>query len=547
MSDKVITVGELVARFLEKCDVDAAFGVISIHNMPILDAIGRRGHIRFVAARGEAGAGNMADAYARVRRGLGVAITSTGTAAGNIAGAMVEALTAGAPVLHLTGQIEVEHLDMGRAYIHEAPNQMGMMAAFSKKAFRITTAEQALEILKEAVQLALTAPTGPVSIEIPIDVQRATIQIPAELSPLPTVSIVPSQADIERIADRLIAAKRPILWLGGGTRHARAEATRLADMGIGIVTSTNGRAIVPEDHPMSLGAFNVSKMVEGLYQSLDLMIVIGSRLRGNETWTYKLDLPANMVVVDCDPAADRRCYPNDDFVHSDARYFLTALADAVEGRLTPDPALQADFMATLDAAQSDLNAAIQPYDRLVADIQAIMPDEAIWVRDVTLSNSMWGNRLLKIDAPHCGVHALGGGIGQGLPMGIGAAIAAAGRKTIILCGDGGTTLCLGEFATLADENPDVVVLLMNDNGYGVIKNIQDAEYGSRKYYSDIQVPDFGMIAGSLGLPYQKVDRLDDFQSAMQSALASDGAQVVEIDMVAIGPFSRSFSGPPKKD
>src|SRR5215211_544514 len=111
---KRITVGELVASFLERCGVDAAFGVISIHNMLILDAFGRRAArasernervpIHFLAARSESGAVNMADAYARVRAGLGVAVTSTGTAAGNACGAMVEALTAGTPVLHLTGQ-----------------------------------------------------------------------------------------------------------------------------------------------------------------------------------------------------------------------------------------------------------------------------------------------------------------------------------------------------------------------------------------------------------------------------------------------------------
>ena len=118
---KPITVGELVAMFLEHCGVRTAFGVISIHNMPILDAFGRRADalqakgmdpsIRFVPARSESGALNMADAFARVDGGLGVAVTSTGTAAGNACGAMVEALTAGTPVLHLTGQIEVPYLD----------------------------------------------------------------------------------------------------------------------------------------------------------------------------------------------------------------------------------------------------------------------------------------------------------------------------------------------------------------------------------------------------------------------------------------------------
>ena len=136
-----VTVGELAARFLEQCGVKAAFGVISIHNMPILDAFHTRQKIRFVSARGEAGACNMADAYARVTGLLGVCVTSTGTGAGNAAGALVEALTAGTPMLHLTGQIESDYLDRDLGFIHEAPAQLAMLRSVSKAAFRIRNTE----------------------------------------------------------------------------------------------------------------------------------------------------------------------------------------------------------------------------------------------------------------------------------------------------------------------------------------------------------------------------------------------------------------------
>ncbi len=174
-----VTVGAAIAAFLEQCEVKAAFGVISIHNMPILDAFASRGNIRFVMARGEAGAANMADAYARTSGGLGVCLTSTGTAAGNAAGALVEALTAGTPLLHLTGQIETPYLDRSLAYIHEAPDQLSMLKAISKAAFRVRSVDTAISTLKLAVQTALTAPAGPVSVEIPIDIQSALINLPA--------------------------------------------------------------------------------------------------------------------------------------------------------------------------------------------------------------------------------------------------------------------------------------------------------------------------------------------------------------------------------
>ena len=119
-------VGDLLAEAI------ADISVISIHNMPLLDAIARQGRIRFVPARGEADAMNMADAYARVRRTLGVCITSTGTAAVNAAGAPVEALTAGSPVLPITTQIDRPFMDRDRASIHDVPRQSDMLKAISK-------------------------------------------------------------------------------------------------------------------------------------------------------------------------------------------------------------------------------------------------------------------------------------------------------------------------------------------------------------------------------------------------------------------------------
>ena len=183
-----ITVGELIARFLENCGVKTAFGVISIHNMPILDAFNARQKIRFVPARGEAGACNMADACARISGVVGVCVTSTGTGAGNAAGALIEALTAGTPLLHLTGQIESEFVDKNLGFIHEAPAQLAMLQAVGKAAFRISNGAQAISVLREAMHIATTAPCGPVSIEIPIDVQGSLVSLPIninDLLPLP--------------------------------------------------------------------------------------------------------------------------------------------------------------------------------------------------------------------------------------------------------------------------------------------------------------------------------------------------------------------------
>lgn len=545
-----ITVGELVARFLEACQVKTVFGVISIHNMPMLDAFHRRGAIRFVSSRGEAGACNMADAAARISGTLGVCVTSTGTGCGNAAGAMVEAITAGTPLLHLTGQIESEFLDRDLGYIHEHPAQLAMLQAVGKAAFRIRNPETALATLREAVRTAFTPPCGPVSIEIPIDVQAMTLPLPADVSPLPVAPVAPDAAAVARLAQALRSRRRPLLWLGGGARHARDAVMRLVAMGWGVVTSVQGRGIVPEDHPATLGSYNLQKPTEQFYASVDAMLVVGSRLRSNETLNYKLTLPSQRYRIDANALADNRGYESELFVHGDAALTLNALADALEGQMQIDPKYLSDLGQARQASEALVNGTLGPYVAVKDALQSVAGTRLWWVRDITLSNSMWGNRAPVLDHPRAGVHALGGGIGQGLAMGIGAALANAehglGRKTVVLSGDGGFMLNVGELACAVQERADLLVLLMNDSRYGVIRNIQDALYGSRHCYVDLVNPDFAKFCDSLGVAHWCVQSPADLQRVMPQAWATPGPVVVEVDMAAWGSFAVKFAGPPKK-
>ena len=545
MSNKT-TVGELIAAFLEQCGVRTTFGVISIHNMPILDAINNRGNIRYVGARGEAGAVNMADGLARVSGGLGVAFTSTGTAAGNAAGAMVEALTAGTSLLHITGQIETEYLDRDLAYIHEAPDQLSMLSSISKAAYRVRTVETALPTIREAVRVAQTAPSGPVSVEIPIDIQAAEIEWPADMGAPHVTTLTHDSKRVEQLAEALVKAKRPLLWLGGGTRHARVAVERLVALGFGVVTSVQGRGILPEDHPATLGAFNVHASVEGFYKTCDAVLVVGSRLRGNETLKYKLALPQPLYRVDADALADNRGYRNELFVHGDAVAVLEQLATLLEGRLKVDPKFVDDLAAAREIAVADVGKGLGPYKRLVDALQRSVGTDYNWVRDVTISNSTWGNRLLKIFTPRAGVHALGGGIGQGMQMAIGAALAETAAKTVCLVGDGGLMVNVGELATAVQENANVMIVLMNDQCYGVIRNIQDAHYGGRRCFVDLHQPDFAQFCESLKLTHYRIKSLDDADEIIREGLAKTGPVLVEVDMLSVGSFATAFAGPPVK-
>ncbi|WP_323019037.1 thiamine pyrophosphate-binding protein [Pararhodobacter sp.] len=539
------TVGEFIARYLAEIGVTTIFGVISIHNMPILDAVARQGRIRFVPARGEAGAMNMADAWARVSGQMGVVLTSTGTAAGNAAGAQVEALTAGTPLLHITSTVDLGFADRDRAPIHDVPRQPEMLKGISKAYFRLWSAESAIGTLTAAVSAAISAPTGPVALEIPIDVQRSATVAPTRIIAPQAQSPRASDRAIEALAEMLREAKRPMLWLGGGARGAQAEAAELVKRGVAVVSSTNGRAVVSEENPANLGAYNMTPEAQALYASSDFMLVVGSRLRGNETLNNAMRLPRPLAQIDAEASQGGRNYPVELFVHGDATDTLRRLLALLPAKLDVDPQLAFDVATARATAEGRLRAQMGPY-QVVADalVERVAKGRHPWVRDVTISNSTFGNRYVTFADPRHGVHALGGGIGQGVAMGVGAALASDGPKAITLIGDGGTQLGIAEMITAVQERAPIVYVLMNDQAYGVIKNIQTAQYDSRYHYSALQTPDFAAHCASIGLPHVRVDDVEAFGATLDEALAADGPRLIEVDMIAIGPFGETFSGPP---
>ena len=212
-----------------------------------------------------------------------------------------------------------------------------------------------------------------------------------------------------------------------------------------------------------------------------------------------------------------------------------------------DPQLAGDVKRARAEAATMVEATLGPYVRLKNGLAEAVGRKLWWVRDITLSNSMWGNRAPVLDHPRAGVHALGGGIGQGLAMGIGTAIAntvhGLGRKTVALVGDGGFMLNLGELACAVQEKADVLILLMNDASYGVIRNIQDDIYGSRHCYVDLLNPEFAGLCASLKVPHFRLSEPGQTADLLAQALRVQGPVLVEVDMMAWGPFAAKFAGP----
>jgi acetolactate synthase-1/2/3 large subunit len=535
------TVGDLVAEFLSACGVTTVFGIASVHNIPMLDAIGRRNTIRFMMTRGELGGAHMADGYARVSQGLGVIFSSTGPGAANAVGGLFEARFAGSPVLHITGQTSTKYADRETGTVHDPYDQLGMMGSVCKGAYRIRSAQNALGVLTQAAVEALTAPMGPVSVEVPIDLQRVKIERPAVLDnfvlPLPTPR-VPTDAELDELAARVVAARRPLLWLGNGAKQAGSAAAKLLEMGCGMVTSFNGRATVPEDHARNLGGLTGSGMpiITDFYKTVDLCLVVGCRVRGHETNDFQVQLPANIVQIDADPRANGRTYASRYFVCGDAKATLEGLVRRIEGRLKVAPGYAEEFAELKRNAQAVFIDTLGAYGTFSAQLRKVMPADAIWARDVTQNNTTWGNRVFPLNAPEQNVYPVGAGIGQGLSLGIGAAAAAGDRKTVVMTGDGGFFLNVGELWTAVQENLDMVVIVMNDRGYGVIKRIQDATAQGRRFYADLEGPDLEKLAGISDIPYFRVSHADTFGDTVAKAMAIKGLTMVEVDMTAVGEF-----------
>src|SRR5438309_3015934 len=276
-----ITVADALLKELERIGVDTVFGIISIHNIPFYDALERHGGFHIVPGRHEGAVVNMADAYSRVSGKLGVALTSTGTGAGNAAGAIIESWNGGAPLRHLRGQVASVYVETGRGYIHDCKDQFGMLKSISKEAHRVRRPEQAPAIFRLAITQAMTAPAGPVSVEIPIDFQASLINVPSIVSTVLSPR-VPADAELSPAVEKMLRAKRPFIWAGSGAMFSdsAAEVTQLMELlDAAVITTQSARGIVPETDSRSIGHFATFPKLKDFLAKAHLLTSIGVRSR----------------------------------------------------------------------------------------------------------------------------------------------------------------------------------------------------------------------------------------------------------------------------
>jgi acetolactate synthase-1/2/3 large subunit len=540
-----MTGGEAVASALEMLGVRHVFGIVSVHNLPIYDAIARRGTITPIGVRHEQAAAHAADGYARATGELGVVIASTGPGTTNTMTGLFEASFASSRVLLVTGQIDSAYLGKARGFLHEAEQQRLMLSSLCR---RVDTVRRTEDIGRAVIAVAEDVRAGrpqPGAVEIPVDQQyrRAEVIIPV---PRTDAGYVPDADALSKVADALAAATRPVLWAGGGVVSSGAGPALVAlaeRLGAPVVTTIEGRGSIPEDHPLCLGALTTSRPVEEIVSGADLVLAVGTRFQGGSTRNWRLSLGGTLAHLDADPAVIGRNYPTALPVVGDARIGLEMLLGAV-GQVSTDPGHAEKARSAAATARAEARAQLgEDHCQIMDAIRRHTPRESVMVRDATVPAYLWGDRLLPILQPRTSVRPASAAIGPGLPLALGAA-AGSGRPAVLIAGDGGFMLHVGELATLVQHDLPVVICLFNDRGYGVLRSIEGRQFDGRNFGVDLTTPDFPALAASMGVQASRVASPAEFESRFGEAIASGRPALLDIDLLALTPLRFPAPRPP---
>jgi acetolactate synthase-1/2/3 large subunit len=549
------TGGERVVDALVDAGVEVVFGIPSVHNLPIYDAIRCDGRIHPVFVRHEQCAIGAADGFARTTGRLGVCLTSTGPGAANAMGGQLEALSSSSPVLHLTGQIDSRFLGQRRGFIHEVPDQLTMLASLSKAAHRPQSADDVAVTVARAVAEALACPRGPVSVEIPIDFQYAySPATPTRRDGEHAAAVMGGEADragdISRAAEVIALSRRPIVWAGGGAIAAGAAdevALLVHRLGAGLLTSPNGRGIVTEDDPSCIGNLSWDPDVRALCSEADLLVAIGTRFQGPNTENWTMELPKRLVHIDVDPAVPGRNYPVDSMIVGDARLATAALLEELDHlkapRVLAEPGWAQRVATVAVSARERLRATLGPQVGLLDALTPHVDAGTVVVKDATIPAYTWGNRLLRVRRPRTSIMPNGFAIGLGLPHAIGAAVGSPEKRVVLLVGDGGFLLSATELATVASEDLPILVIVFVDGGYGVVRNIQQHQYGPAASFGvELGRPDFCGLAGAFEIGAERVGSVGAFAAALERVMSGRRPFLLEVDLDAIGPMSVAYTG-----
>ncbi|MEV0443467.1 thiamine pyrophosphate-binding protein [Streptomyces spectabilis] len=518
--------GDLVVETLSGLGASTVFGLPGQHALGMFDAL-RRSRLRYVGLRVENNAGFAADAYGRVTGEVAPLLLSTGPGALMSLAALQEAAAASAPVLAIGSQVPVAGLGGGRhGYLHELRDQQASFRDVVKSVHTVRTQSQIPSAIAAAWESALTAPHGPVWVEIPQDVLLAETALPQvtavdatprELVPRPELTAV--------AADLLTRAERPAIIAGGGVVRAdasgklRALAERLDAP---VVTTFGGKGAFPWEHPLSLRSWLEDRHTTDLLEDADVLLVVGSGL-GELSSNYHTFAPRGRVIqIEADPGKLESNHPALG-IHADARLALTALLETVGERRDPAaPERVAALLAKVRARIEGQGLTLE--QEVLASVRAALPDGSPSFWDMTIL-AYWAWSAFDARRPNTMHSAQGaGGLGYGFPAALGAAAADPTRPVLAVSGDGGAMYSIAELATARQYDLNVTWLIVDDGGYGILREYMADAFGEATA-TELARPDFVALAESFGVPGVRTSP-EALRDDLAKALAEPGPSVV---------------------
>ena len=547
---------QIVVRLLERQGVRTLAGIPGGAILPIYDALSQSTQLHHVLARHEQGAGFMAQGMARATGLPAVCMASSGPGATNLLTAIADAKLDSIPLVAITGQVPKSMI--GTDAFQEV-DTYGLSIPITKHNFLVGSAEELLDVIPLAFRLAASGRPGPVLIDIPKDVQNQRIEVsewpePGVADPFPA----PNADLIADAATMINKAKTPMLYLGGGVVHSGAsrQAVVFAEKSsLPTVMTLMALGTMPVDHPLSLGMLGMhgARCTNFLLDECDLLIAIGARFDDRATGKVAAFCPqAKIIHIDIDPSELDKI--------KNAHIGITGDVAAVLEQLVPQvkPTLReawlsrvAELKALHPLRMPGIDDPRTPYG-LIRAVADCLDDEATVTTDVG-QHQMWVAQAYPLRRARQWLTSGGlGTMGFGLPAAIGASLAEPERTVVCFSGDGSILMNVQEFASAAEEEVNVKVVLMNNASLGLVFQQQTMFYGERIFSSKFKgVPDFITVAKGFGWQTLDLDQAGDPKAALAKALTTKGPMLIHasidmreqvLPMVAPGAANKDMIG-----
>jgi acetolactate synthase-1/2/3 large subunit len=523
------TVGVFLVELLARFGVDTIFGIPGVHTAELYRGLAGS-PIRHVTPRHEQGAGFMADGYARASGRPGVCFVITGPGLTNILTAMGQAYADSVPMLVISGVNRRGAMGSGDGHLHELSDQRRMASAVAAFSHTITDAAELPQVIARAFAVFAAGRPRPVHIEIPLDLIVASadaLTLPAQ--PTAIARPMPPPGALATAAGWLAEAQAPVIVAGGGATRAAPALRRLAErLDAPVVMTINGRGLLPPGHPLAISVSPSFPAARALAAESDLVLAVGTEMGPTDYDMYAVGAmprPRRLIRLDIDAEQAVRNFVPDLALIGDAGETLVSLAQSFRGD-DAEHGGAARAARTQTVGLAELDAGIRRDIDFLTAMRDAVP-EAIVVGDSTRMVYA-GNLGFAAARPGSWFNAATGfgALGYGLPAAIGAALAQPGRPVICLAGDGGLQFTLAELGTAVEAGAKVIVLLLNNQGYGEIKLFM-RDRGIEPVGVDLFTPDFQALARAYSWHAERLCDAAALGGALRAAVARPGPSLIE--------------------